>query len=158
MDYDPSVISYEKLLNVFWENQDPGVSPWSRQYMSIIFFHNDRQKRLAIESRDHEATRIKGKIFTEIVPAGEFYLAEAYHQKYQLRSEPDLMRELKAIYPREEDFVNSTAVARINGYLGGYGTLSDLKEELPGFGLSPQASRRLTEIVKGRKGKTACGL
>lgn len=149
------MISYEKLLDVFWDNHYPGAPTWSRQYMSIIFFHNDEQKRLAIESRDHEAARIKGKIFTEIVPATEFYLAEAYHQKYRLRSERELMKELRAIYPREEDFVNSTAAARINGYLNGYGTLSDLQEELPGFGLSPAASRRLTEIVKRRKGKAA---
>jgi peptide-methionine (S)-S-oxide reductase len=158
MDYDPAVISYEKLLGVFWDSHYAGTPSWSRQYMSIIFFHNDDQKRLAIESRDHEAVRIKGKIFTEIVPATEFYLAEAYHQKYRLRSEPDLVMELRAIYPREEDFVNSTAAARVNGYLDGYGTLSDLQEELPGFGLSPAASKRLTEIVTRRKGKAACKL
>jgi peptide-methionine (S)-S-oxide reductase len=68
------------------------------------------------------------------------------------------MKELRAIYPRKEDFVNSTAAARINGYLNGYGTLSGLQEELPGIGLSPAASRRLTEIVKRRKGKAACKL
>ena len=141
MDYDPAVISYAKLLDVFWDSHYAGAPSWSRQYMSIIFFHNDDQKRLAIESRDHEASRIKGKIFTEIVPATEFYLAEAYHQKYQLRSERDLMRELRAIYPTEEDFVNSTAAARINGYLDGYGTLS-VQEELPGFGLSPAAGKK----------------
>jgi peptide-methionine (S)-S-oxide reductase len=126
--------------------------------MSIIFFHTEEQRRLAIETRDREVARRKSKIFTEIIPATEFYLAEAYHQKYRLRSEQDLMMELRAIYPREEDFVNSTAAARINGYLDGYGTVLDLQEELPGFGLSPTASKRLTEIVTRRKGKAACKL
>jgi peptide-methionine (S)-S-oxide reductase len=126
--------------------------------MSIIFFHNDGQKRLAIESKDHEAARIKGKIFTEIIPIGEFYVAEDYHQKYRLRSERELMRELRAIYPTEKDFVNSTAAARINGYLDGYGTLAELQEELPGFGLSPATSKGLMEIVKRRKGRAACKL
>lgn len=158
MEYDPAVISYEKLLDVFWESHYPGAPSWSRQYMSIIFFHNDEQKRLAIESRDHEAARIKGKIFTEIVPAAEFYQAEDYHQKYRLRSEREFMRELRAIYPAEKDFVNSTAAARINGYLDGYGTFADLQEELPGFGLSPATSQRLMEIVKRRKGRAACKL
>jgi len=158
MEYDPAVISYEKLLDVFWDSHYPGASSWSRQYMSIIFFHNDGQKRLAIESRDHEAARIKGKIFTEIVPAAEFYQAEDYHQKYRLRSERELMRELRAVYPTEKDFVNSTAAARINGYLDGYGTLADSQEELPKFGLSPAANKTFTEIVKRRKGKAACKL
>jgi peptide-methionine (S)-S-oxide reductase len=158
MDYDPAVISYRKLLDVFWDSHYPAAPSWSRQYMSIIFFHNDEQKRLAIESRDHEAVRIKGKISTEIVPATDFYLAEDYHQKYRLRSEGDLMREFSAIYPAEEDFVNSTAAARITGYLDGYGTLADLLEDLPGFGLPPASRKKLMDIVKRRNGKTACRL
>jgi len=158
MDYDPAVISYKKLLDVFWDNHYSAAPSWSRQYMSIIFFHNDEQQRLAIESRDHQVVRTQGKIFTEIVPATEFYLAEDYHQKYRLRSEGDLMKEFSAIYPAEEDFVNSTAAARITGYLDGYGTLADLLEDLPGFGLSPAASKKLMDIVKRRNGKTACRL
>lgn len=158
MDYDPAVISYEKLLDVFWDSHYPGAPSWSRQYMSIIFFHNDEQKRLAVESKDHEAARIKGKIFTEIVPAAEFYPAEDYHQKYRLRSERELMRELRAIYPAEKNFVNSTAAARINGYLDGYGTLADLQEELSNYGLSQTANKTFMEIVKRRKGKAACKL
>ena len=158
MDYDPTVISYEKLLDVFWESHYPGVPSWSRQYMSIIFFHNDEQKGLAVESKDREAAERKSKVCTEIVPATKFYLAEDYHQKYRLRSERELMRELRAIYPAENDFVNSTAAARINGYLDGYGTLAELQEELPGFGLSPATSKKLMEIVKRRKGRAACKL
>jgi len=116
--------------------------------MSIIFFHNDEQKRLATVSKDLQATRRKGRIFTEISPLIEFYLAEYYHQKYRLRSERDLMREFSAIYPEEEDFLNSTAAARINGYLGGYGTLEGLLKELPGFGLSQAAGKKIIEAVK----------
>ena len=118
--------------------------------MSIIFFHNDEQKRLATVLKDLQATRMKGRIFTEISPLTEFYLAEDYHQKYRLRSERDLIREFSDMYPEEEDFVNSTAAARINGYLGGYGTLEELLEDLPGFGLSQAAGKRLIEVVKRR--------
>ena len=66
------------------------------------------------------------------------------------------MNEFKGMYPAEEDFVNSTAAARVNGYLDGYGTLEDLLEELPGFDLSPAAGKKLIEIVKDRKGIVAC--
>jgi len=121
---------------------------WSRQYMSAVYFHSGEQERLAVETRNREAAKRKGKIYTEIVPASEFYLAEAYHQKYLLRQRPALMKEFNAIYPAIEDFVNSMAAARINGYLGGYGTLIDLKVEVNNFCLPPVTSKKLLEIVK----------
>ena len=122
---------------------------WSRQYMSAVYFHSEEQKRLAVETRNREAAKRKIKIYTEIVPASEFYLAEAYHQKYLLRQRPALMKEFNAIYPATEDFVNSTAAARLNGYFGGYGTFSALKAELNNLGLPPVTSRKLLEIVEG---------
>jgi peptide-methionine (S)-S-oxide reductase len=157
LDYDPTVISYEKLLAVFWDSHDAASSAWSRQYMSMIFYHDDEQKRLATASRDHEAARRKSKIDTEIRPYKEFFLAEDYHQKHALRSERDIfLREFMAIYPSELDFVNSTAVARVNGFLDGYGTLAELQAELPGLGLSPQAGRRLADMVSKRPGGAGC--
>jgi peptide-methionine (S)-S-oxide reductase len=148
IDYDPTQVSYEELLDVFWDSHNPAQRPWSRQYMSIVFYHNDEQKRLAMETRDREAAKINSEIFTEIVPASEFYLAEAYHQKYRLRQVPDLMKEFSVIYPDNEDFVDSTAAARVNGYLGGYGTFEALQAELSGLGLSPAGSQRLLDIAR----------
>ncbi len=121
---------------------------WSRQYMSAVYFHSEEQKKLAVETRNREAAKRKIKIYTEIVPASEFYLAEAYHQKYLLRQRPVLMKEFNAIYPATEDFVNSTAAARLNGYLGGNGTLIDLKAKLNNLGLPPVTSNKLLEIVE----------
>lgn len=121
---------------------------WSRQYMSAVYFHSEEQKRLAVETSNREAAKRKGKIYTEIVPASEFYLAEAYHQKYLLRQRPVLMKEFNAIYPAIEDFVNSTAAARVNGYFGGYRTFSALKAELNNLGLTPATSKKLLEIVE----------
>jgi peptide-methionine (S)-S-oxide reductase len=115
--------------------------------MSIIFYHNEEQRRLATETRDREAMKRKGKIFTEIVPFADFYPAEAYHQKYSLRREPDFMREFKAMYPDDDDFMNSTAAARLNGYLDGYGTMEVLQAELDSYGLSPGAKKRLLAIA-----------
>ena len=126
--------------------------------MSILFVHNEEQKRLAAEARDREAIKRKGKIFTEIAPAGEFYPAEAYHQKYYLRQEPDLMKAFKAMYPKDDDFMNSTAAARLNGYLGGYGTLELLQAELEGYGLSPDGRKTLLGLVDRRGLAPACKL
>ncbi len=121
---------------------------WSRQYMSAVYFHNENQKKLAAEMRNLEAAKRKDKIYTEIVPASKFYLAEAYHQKYLLRQRPSLMKEFNAIYPATKDFINSTAAARLNGYFGGYVTLIDLKAKLNSLGFSPATTKKLLEIVE----------
>ncbi len=155
VDYDPTVISYKRLLDVFWDSHDPVSHSWSRQYMSAIFYQNDEQKRLALLSMAREQHGEK-RFYTKILPLTEFYPAEDYHQKHQLRSDRDLMKDFNAIYPLQKDFMNSTAAARINGYLYGYGSFEDLKNELPGFGLSTEAERKLVEVVKKRKGKIAC--
>jgi peptide-methionine (S)-S-oxide reductase len=158
MDFDSTKISYEKLLSVFWDSHNPFDRPWSKQYMSLLFFHNEEQRRLAIETRDREAAKGKNKILTEIIPAGKFYLAESYHQKYYLRRESDIMRELKAMYPDDNDFINSTAAARINGYLGGYGALETLQAELDTYGLSPAGSKKLLNLLKHRGFSPGCRL
>jgi len=155
VDYDPTVISYGRLLDVFWDSHDPVRPSWSRQYMSAIFYQNDEQKRQTLLSMARVKQRQK-KVYTKILPLTEFYHAEAYHQKHRLRSDRDLMRDFNTMYPQQEDFMNSTAAARINGYLYGYGSLEDLKNELPGFGLSTVAESKLVEVVKKRKGKIAC--
>jgi len=157
VDFDPSVISYGKLLDVFWASHDPRERPWRRQYMSAIFPHDDEQKTLAIGSRSREAARRNGKIATEILPASRFYLAEAYHQKYALRGRSELLKEYEAIYPSFGDFLASRAVTRVNGYVAGYGTCESLRGELDGLGLSPAGRKRLEDIVcphDAKKGKS----
>jgi peptide-methionine (S)-S-oxide reductase len=152
IEYDPSVVSYRELLNVYWSSHNPASRPFSRQYMSIVFYHNDEQRKLAIETRDIEVARVGGEIFTEIVPFSEFYPAEDYHQKYRLRGAPDLMKEFSAMYPDEDDFVASTAAARVNGYLGNNGTCEGLREEVDSLGLSETGSERLLRMVCGSSG------
>lgn len=110
----------------------------------------EEQKKLALQTRARETARAKRKIRTEITPFTEFTLAEAYHQKYQLRQDRVLMREYSSIYPDTKDFVDSTAVARANGYLGGYGTIANLEAELDSLGLSPGGAQRPQDIVPMR--------
>jgi len=119
--------------------------------MSAIFFHNDEQRQLALETRDHEATKFTGTIVTEIIPLDEFYLAEAYHQKYYLQQVPELMREFRTIYPAVRDLVNSTAAARVNGYVGGYGSLEVLKTEIDALGLSAAGNKTLLEMLQSQR-------
>ena len=81
--FDPSVISYEKLLRVFWSGHDPTVRK-KAQYMSVVFYHSAAQRREALEQL--QWVSMSGKyprpVVTEILPAGTFYPAEAFHQHF----------------------------------------------------------------------------
>jgi peptide-methionine (S)-S-oxide reductase len=147
IEYDPERTSYQELLNVFWNSHNAAILPYSVQYKSIIFYHDEEQKRLALESKAREEEKRNANIYTEILPYSKFYLAEDYHQKYYLRSVPDLKKELTAIYPDDNEFVNSTAVARVNGYVGGNGDIETLRQEIDSYGLSPAAKQRLLEMA-----------
>jgi len=147
VEFDPTEISFESLLDVFWAGHDPGAVPWKRQYLSAIFPHGEAQTRTAIRSREREAARRKARIFTEILPDSRFYPAERYHQKFALRGKPALLKEYEAIYPEYKDFLASSAVTRVNGYLGGYGSCESLRRDLDGLGLSPAGRRQLERYV-----------
>jgi peptide-methionine (S)-S-oxide reductase len=130
VDYDPARISYEKLLEIFWEEHHPTSTAWSTQYKAAVFYHGDEQKRLALATRDSLAARLGKTIRTEVVPFGRFYPAEAYHQKYYLRGNKQFLKELQRYHPQDEGLMNSTAAARVNGYLGRNGTAESLKAEI----------------------------
>jgi len=87
--YDPSQITYEKLLTVFWETHDPTQinrqgPDVGTQYRSAIFYHSDEQRKTAEKSKEKQQQSGKHQkpIVTEITKAQEFYAAEEYHQKY----------------------------------------------------------------------------
>ncbi len=85
--FNPEIISYEKLLEVFWKSHDPTTMnmQWpdvGSQYRSAIFYHNAEQKRQAEKSLREIQKKIPKKIVTEITKASEFYSAEDYHQDY----------------------------------------------------------------------------
>ena len=87
--YDPAKVSYEKLLSVFWHNIDPTTRDRQfcdegHQYRSAIFYHNEEQHRLALQSKAQleKIKTFREPVVTEIVQAAEFYPAEEYHQHY----------------------------------------------------------------------------
>ena len=87
VEFDPSEISYEKLLEVFWKIHNPTLidkqgPDIGKQYRSAIFYHNEIQKNIAERSMELEQKKYDKKIATKIEPLKKFYLAEAYHQKY----------------------------------------------------------------------------
>jgi peptide-methionine (S)-S-oxide reductase len=87
VEFDPKQISYETLLDVFWQSHDP--TQLNRQgwdvgdnYRTAIFFHSPEQEKAAIESRDKTQAGSRKPIVTEITPASTFWPAEEYHQRY----------------------------------------------------------------------------
>jgi peptide-methionine (S)-S-oxide reductase len=151
IEYDPAQVSYQQLLEVFWSSHNPTTRPGSRQYASVIFYHNEEQRRLAEVSREGEAERRGAPLYTDIVAFSRFYPAEAYHQKYRLQQVSGLLREFRAIYPDDEDLFASTAVARVNGYLGGHGTVAELQAEIGKLGLTPGGQQTLLDLVSRRR-------
>jgi len=87
--FDPAVVSYDKLLEVFWTSHDPTQlnrqgPDIGTQYRSGVFFHDAEQETAARASKEAEQAsgRHRGDIVTEITPAPEYWLAEDYHQQY----------------------------------------------------------------------------
>jgi peptide-methionine (S)-S-oxide reductase len=108
--FDPKVIAYEELLDIFWHTHDP--TPPNRQgpdvgtqYRSAIFYHNDAQKKAAEESkRKAEAEKLwPHPIVTEITPFTVFYKAEEYHQNY-FKNNPAQMYCALTINPKVRKF------------------------------------------------------
>jgi len=147
IDYDPETVSYNDLLDIFWDSHNPIAAAWSRQYRKAVLYHDDKQKSIAEDSRDLLASSIKDSIRTEIEPLKDFYPAEDYHQKHMLRGNKGLMEEYKNIYPSVEGLLSSTAVARVNGYLAGNGTCDILKKEIHKLGLSDKGNKILLDDV-----------
>ena len=87
VEYDPSKVSYEELLEIFWSNHDPTQvnrqgPDIGTQYRSVIFFHTPEQEAAARVSKEKAQKRFEKPIVTEIIPISEFYRAEEYHQRY----------------------------------------------------------------------------
>jgi peptide-methionine (S)-S-oxide reductase len=149
--FDPSVVSIEHLLQVFWESHNPYQPTRSRQYRKAVFHHTEEQKRLAESARRRLQEKAQRPVRTEVLPAGAFYQAEDYHQKYYLRRRPELMREFSHL--TDEEFIRSTAAARANGLVAGYGD-TDFLDRLE-FDFSPEFRQKLEGLRAGRLGLVA---
>ena len=93
--YDPRVLSYETILRYFFRLHDPTTAnrqgnDVGTQYRSAIFYHDEAQRRIAeqVKAEIDKSGKWRGKVVTQIVPAGAFHLAEGYHQDY-LQKHPD---------------------------------------------------------------------
>lgn len=150
IDYDPRVLNYEDLLAVFLASHSPTRPSYSTQYRSAVFYRTEDERKTADDMLSRaEATA--GKLFTAVEPLDRFWRAEDYHQKYRLRNDRRLMEEFRAMFSRDLEFVDSTAAARVNGWLDGFGEREQIEHELPLTGLSPEGQDEVRARVFPRE-------
>ncbi|QFU84013.1 peptide-methionine (S)-S-oxide reductase MsrA [Natronorubrum aibiense] len=139
--YDPTVVSYDELLEVCWAIHDWGSPAHKRQYRGVVLTHTERQHEAATRQRTALEERAGRSVETMIERLDQFFLAEDYHQKYELRSTPVVGDELAAQYG--ETFVDSTVIARLNGFVAGHGTPERRAALLETLDLDPQVLAEL---------------
>ncbi|XP_051197770.1 peptide methionine sulfoxide reductase A5 [Lolium perenne] len=120
VEYNPRLIQYKQLLDVFWASHDPrevfGQGPdVGNQYRSVIFTNGTLEARLAGLSKEREQGKDRSSVITtEIHPVGAFYPAEPEHQKFELKRKPFLVQLIGNL--PEEELQSSTLAAKLNAY------------------------------------------
>lgn len=147
LEYDPNRTTYSDLLTRFWKDHDP-TALHKAQYMSAIFYHDEEQKKLAEQTRNEHQKTLRRPIVTKILPAKRFYDAEDYHQKYLLRQKPSL---LKSLGLNSVELINSSVAARLNGYMGGYGSLKDFEAEVDDLKITDAQADMVRKIISSRR-------
>jgi len=147
IDYDPAALSFDRVLDLIWSSHNPCVRTEYKQYMNAIFYATEEQRKAIEASKGRKEKELGRTVKTAVLPLGRFTPAEDYHQKYELRCTEGLIEEFKAIYPDPKDLCNSTAAARVNGYIAGRGTREQFQTEAPRLGLSPGSLKRLEVYV-----------
>jgi peptide-methionine (S)-S-oxide reductase len=156
VDFDPARISYREILRHVWNSHDPRRNHSSRQYMNAIFSAGQAQEAAALETMAEVGARLGREVRTVVAPLDRFYPAEDYHQKYYLRGHRPLLNDFAREGYGDEQLRESRVAARLNGYVGGFGTREQLERELPSFGLSDGNAALLRKIVEEGSGAT-CG-
>ncbi|PSL34383.1 peptide-methionine (S)-S-oxide reductase [Planomicrobium soli] len=148
VDFDPAILSYEDMLLHFWRNHYPNRDNYKgRQYISLLRYHNSRQKAAIDKIKKQMEKELGETIETDIAPFTSFTLAEERHQKYYLKRYPKALDQLEDLYPTANLLVNSTFAARLNGFVKGYGTREELKEEIAGWPIDEQHRQFLIEVL-----------
>lgn len=150
IDFDPALITFEDLLVTFWNDHLPDRPAMGPQYRSVVLCHDEHQEEVAraVLARLEADRRIR--VYTDIEPMAGFTLAEGYHQKYYLQGVPALRAPFQAWYPSARALADSRAAARVNAYVGGYGSARTLAEDLPRLGLPREAATLLRTLVGNR--------
>lgn len=146
IDFNPTIITFEDILRYFWQNHNPNRGEYrGRQYLSIVLYHDQKQKESIHKVK--KELKFKEEIQTEITPYTGFTLAEERHQKYYLKRYRNAIEQLNFLYPTAHSFMNSTLVARLNGFVKGFGTMAGLKEEINVWDINEDSRQKLLDVI-----------
>ena len=144
IDYDPEVISYRELLEIFFDSHNPYSQAYSRQYASLILYNNSEQQQIAETVKKELEAESGREIKTEIKELDRFYLAEDYHQKFRLQQQV-AFRDHYLDQMTMEEFINSPAVTKVSGYITGNGERDNIIQNIGELGLTTELQERLLE-------------
>lgn len=155
IEFDPSVITYEKLLEVFWRGHDPFGRAWSTQYKAVLWTHGEAQAKAAKASIAKLTEQNKRKPTTEVKAATTFWIAEDYHQKYYLRGRRGLVEALMGENVTQEAIRESTLAARVNGWLTGFSKKEEIAAQVKAFKLTEKQRKALQDAL-GKRSPMLC--
>ncbi|MFN2340785.1 MAG: peptide-methionine (R)-S-oxide reductase MsrB [Halanaerobium sp.] len=144
IDFDPDVISYKELLEIFFDSHNPYSRSYSKQYASLILYNNSEQQEIARAMKEELEAESGRDIKTEIKELDRFYLAEDYHQKFRLQQQVAFRDHYLAQMTMQE-FINSPAVTKVSGYLTGNGERDNIIQNIGELGLPKELQERLLE-------------
>lgn len=113
--------------------------------MSAIFYHNPQQRQLAEDSMSELQKKYSKPIATKILPMDAFYEAEDYHQKFMLRKHKSLINSFGL---SDKQLIGSHIAARVNGYLGSFGTIQQFSEEADKWGITDEQKDYILNQMK----------
>lgn len=155
IQFDPKIVSYRQLLEIFWESHDY-ATPIKTQYKSAIYYLTPEQKAIAEDTRDLVIQGKLGqpklhgqKILTSIEAATALHVAEIYHQKYTLQCNVKVIEHLK--FGNRSEITDSILATRLNGYLAGYGNLQVFLNEVDEWVLPFHVKLHLLRVLSRGK-------
>lgn len=152
IDFDPTRISYETLLNVFWNHHYPNRDAYKgRQYLSILRYRNEKQLQDVLRVKKETEATLGETIETEIAQFESFTPAETRHQKYYLKRYPQALEQIQAFFPHLEMLVNSTFAARLNGFVKGFGSRQELITEIEMWPITEDSQQVLIDKLREMK-------
>ncbi|KAL3994032.1 Peptide methionine sulfoxide reductase family protein [Acanthocheilonema viteae] len=153
IQFDEKIISYDKILDCFWENHDP-TEVYKKQYKSAILYVNDQQKDIAQQSvKKIQEKYGNKKLDTYVQKLVRFYQAEDYHQKYWLRCQTAIFKKLNL---SDEEMVTSLLATKVNAFLAGYKNFDVLKQLADKYRLDDDVIKLIESIAMAGGVAGAC--
>jgi peptide-methionine (S)-S-oxide reductase len=146
VEFDPSRISFDELLQLFWDGHDPTRGRHGSQYRSILICENQEQYAAVQKSAAIVEKRAGRPIQTEVVVDKPFYSAEDYHQKWKLRQRRELFAELGKNFSTEGELLGSFAATKLNAIVGGHMSKAEIDTIADQLQLSAHGLRLLESV------------